>query len=250
MNSKKGNSPKVIFLAIVAVIILVFIFHEIYFNSRPFNLPADSADSKQDERVVSVINESIKAQLEHPARANEDILAEDGENMDLGTTQEHWKELGIENAQMSSEEEERLYLMTVESVKAQLTYLSTRKDESLEKAEDLYLMEEFEKYKENIKSGGGYQLYGGVYQSAGNEYQFYNEIKTIKFSKPRMYNGLSGRIGILNYVEFNDSNANHLTQIFIFKNINGEWKIEKQSEIIVRLDISEDGLIQEIKDGK
>jgi hypothetical protein len=253
MNPRNNKVFMIISLVVVVIVVLLLIFSNIFCAKKssdlPVNNPNHQISSKEPDKVNSIIDQDIKTQLERPAKINEDIN-EDEEIIGLGTTQHHWKDLGIENPKISSEEEKSLYLITVEAVKAQLEYSAVKNDKFLEEVINLYLPEEFERYKGAIKSTGGYRPDGATYQTYKDEYQFYNEIKTIKFSKPRIYEGLPDRIGIINYVEFNDSKANRLTQIFILKNVNSEWKIEKQTELFGALSSEEDNLIGEIKDGK
>lgn len=161
--------------------------------------------------------------------------------VELRTTVEHQKALGVETAKISSTEEEKLDSMINESVKAQLEYYSTEKDESLEKVKNLYLTNEFEHYKEYAKINAGYPEI---------KKQSYDKIEQIKFSKPVTYKVLPNRVGIINFIKFKDYYTNNLEQLFIFKNINGEWKIEKQREIVATPDVDEDILIQEIKNEK
>ncbi|MDF1498257.1 MAG: hypothetical protein P1P85_02795 [Patescibacteria group bacterium] len=177
--------------------------------------------------------------------------------IELRTTIEHEKTLGIETAKISYRKEKKLDLMIKESIKAQLEYYSTEKDENLEKVKDLYLPDGFEQYKEftkeKVSSLKSFLNKDSSYNKIVSETFSYNNIKTIKFSQPRTYKGLPDRIGIINYVNFiNNPGAidSVLSRIFIFKNINGEWKIEKQKEILIRTEWAEESLIQEIKDGK
>lgn len=159
------------------------------------------------------------------------------------TSAEHQKALGIKTANMSGKEEKELNSMINESIKAQLEYYSTEKDESLEEVKNLYLAEEFERYKEYVK------LYAS-FQQAKNGNQSYDKIEKIKFSPPRTYKDLPDRIGIITFIKFNYNYnySNDITQIFIFKNINGEWKIEKHIEVNIQLGATEASLIEEIID--
>ncbi len=159
--------------------------------------------------------------------------------VELRTTIEHQKALGIETASISYWQEKKLDSMINDSIKAQLEYYSTEKDESLEKIRNLYLPNGFEQYKEDVK------FYANYPESKNLAY---DKIEQIKFSKPVIYKVLPGRIGIMNLVKFD--NVNPIEQVFIFKNINGEWKIEKQRKISANPNVDEDILVQEIKDGK
>lgn len=240
---KNKRSSKIISLLAISigafVIVLSFVsgrvFLEINSNPKNSNIGIIKTPSAEEKKADSIINEAIKTQLErYPTDKEEEFAISD-----LGSSQNHWKDLGIENAKISGTEEKNLYLMTIKLIKAQSEYYSTKKEESLEKVKDLYLPKAFEQFKKDIKDESG-QL--------GS--QFYNKIEKIKFSKPRSYKDLPGRIGIITHIEFIDHYTNNYTPLFIFKNVNGEWKIEKQSEVVVRLAEEEDWLIKEIKDGK
>lgn len=161
--------------------------------------------------------------------------------VELRTTLEHQKALGIETAKISGAEVKKLDSMINESVKAQLEYYSTEKDDSLEKVRNLYLPSGFEQYKKDVKFYASYPDSKNI---------FYNKIENVKFNKPVTYQVLPGRIGIINLISFKDKYTNNLEQLFIFQNINGEWKIERQREIAATPDIDENILIQEINNEK
>lgn len=159
------------------------------------------------------------------------------------TSTEHQKTYGIETAKISNEEEKKLNSMVVDSIKAQLEYYSTAKDESLEKVKNLYIPEEFETYKKYVK------LYAGFQEAKSGNYS-YDKIEKIKLSPPRAYKILPDRVGIITFIKFNHKDSNSITQIFIFKNINSEWKIEKQIEVNIQLGETEAGLIEQILDSQ
>ncbi len=221
-------------LGIIAII-LSYVSSKFFPVNKFSYLPISNTNSQmsnaEEKKVDAMINEAIKIQLSSPSKGKEDDFV-----FNMGTTQDHWKNLGIENAKMSSAKEEKLYLITVELIKAQLEYYSANKDDVLEKVQDLYLPESFAQFKEYIKGESGER-------DARSGNQTYNKIKSIKFSKPRSYKDLPDRIGIITYVEFITADTNNLGQLFIFKNVNNKWKIEKQDKIIVRLDAEENVLI-------
>lgn len=175
--------------------------------------------------------------------------------VELRTTLEHQKALGIETAKISGAEVKKLDSMINESVKAQLEYYSTEKDDSLDKVKDLYLPEAFEKYKGDAKTYATdnkeiQKYYKDEKIKFGTGTQSYDKMGQVKFSSPRTYKGLPDRIGIMNLIMFKGGNINNLTQLFIFKNVNGEWKIEKQGEMNANPDVDEKISVQEVKDGK
>lgn len=160
------------------------------------------------------------------------------------TSKEHQEALGIETAKISGAEEKKLDSMIDESIKAQLEYYSMENNESFEKVKNLYLPYGFEQYKEYVKREAGYD------DDTRSKSQRYDKIEQVKFSKPRTYKVLPDRIGIMNLVKFKGEYINVLEQVFIFININGDWKIEKQREIATITNLDENMLIQEIKDRK
>ncbi|MBU4339244.1 hypothetical protein KKB43_06605 [Patescibacteria group bacterium] len=175
--------------------------------------------------------------------------------VELRTPIDHEKSLGVEIDNFSFLKARKLDSMITESIKAQLEYYSTEKDEDLDKVKDLYLPEAFEKYKEDVKRENitakeTQKYYKDEKIKFGTGMQSYDKIGRIRFSSLRTYKGVPDRIGVMNLVVFKGGNINNLTQLFIFKNVNGEWKIEKQSEMIESTGIVEDYLIQQIKDGK
>lgn len=237
MDPINNKFIKIVSLVGIIIITLAFISNKVFLNNKTSNLPSGNTTPQisnvETKKVDAMINEAIKTQLDRTPTGKEDDFV-----FNMGTTQEHWKNLGIENAKISGVEEKDLYLITIEIIKTQLEYYSTKKEESLNKVKNLYLPEEFEQYKKDA----------GISFYIDSNIQNYEKIKTIKFSKPRTYKDLPDRIGIITYINFVDEYTNNLTQLFIFKNINGEWKIEKQDEITIRVDIEENTLIQEIKD--
>lgn len=246
---KPKNKKFVKIISLIAILIGTVIIISSYNSSKIFpiskspNISVESVKPQiidaEEKKVDAMIDELIKAQLERSSASKEyvaDHLVE--------TTSNHWKNLGIKNAEISSAEEKKLYLMTVESIKAQLKYYSTEKDESLEKIKNLYLPEAFMQYKEYVKQE---EVYLNDTEKVN---QSYNMLRTIEFSKPRAYKDLPDRIGIIADVKFIDYYTDNLYPFFIFKNINGEWKVEKQKERDIRSDLLEDMIIQEIRDGK
>lgn len=167
--------------------------------------------------------------------------------IELQTTIEHEKALGVKTAKISRAEKKELESMINKSVKAQLEYYSTEKEESLEKVKNLYLPDGFEEYKEDAKRKLAY------FYDTRSEKQSYEKMEQLKFSKPRTYRDLPGRVGVISFAKFIDDHGNTystLNPIFIFKKIDGEWKIEKQTGVSVRNEWSEESLIQKIKNGK
>ncbi|MBU3925424.1 hypothetical protein KKB43_06875 [Patescibacteria group bacterium] len=164
-------------------------------------------------------------------------------NIEFRISGEHQKIYGIETAKISSEEEKNLNEKIKKSIKAQLEYYTTKNEESLEKVKNLYLPKAFEQYKEYVK------LFS-TFQEAKSGNQSYDKIEKMKFSPPRIYKDLPDRIGMINFIKFNYRDNSEITQIFIFKNTNSDWKIEKQVEVNIQLGETEAGLIKQIIDSQ
>lgn len=162
--------------------------------------------------------------------------------IELQTTTEHEEALGVKTARISRAEKKELESMINKSVKTQLEYYSTEKEESLEKVKDLYLPSGYKEYKEYAERELAY------FYDTRSEKQSYEKMEQLKFSKPRTYRDLPGRIGVISFARFEGKYINNnLDQIFIFKKIDGEWKIEEQTGVVVRNEWSEESLIQKIK---
>ncbi len=167
----------------------------------------------------------------------------------FNTSAEHKKALGIETANISEEEKKKLDGMIEEVIRAQEEYNATKKEKSLDKIKNLYLPEVFETHKEEAK-----KLITNYPVGAEDSKE------TLKFSSPRTYKDLSSRVGIISYIDFSfsqylDAWPRGILQVFIFKNTNGEWKIEKQQvsnsmaeKIKEGLEATELGLVKQIMD--
>ncbi len=228
INKKIVKILKIVILSFSAIIV-IFIASVEFFPDNSYN---------GDQKNLGFIDKAA-AQLQRIGVF--DLVF--GE-MSFRTSKEHQETLGIQTAKISNAEKKKLNSMIDETVKAQLEYYSTRKEESLEKVKDLYLTKEFDEYKEDAKIGADY------FDDTKSEIQSYDRIDKMKFSEPRTYKDLPDRIGVMNFVKFKGDYVNNLVRLFIFKNINGEWKIEKQREFFAPTDVEEDMLIQKIKDGK
>ncbi|MDP3057164.1 MAG: hypothetical protein Q8N37_01405 [bacterium] len=156
----------------------------------------------------------------------------------FNTSEKHNKSLGIETAKISEEEIKKFNGIIEKIIKAQEEYNSTKKEESLEKVKNLYLPGVFEAHKEESKRLiTRYPL------------EVNDTIGTLKFSLPRIYKNLFDRIGIISLVDFSfsqelDGWPGIILQVFIFKNVNGEWKIEKQQlrDVVIETENEQSGL--------
>lgn len=140
----------------------------------------------------------------------------------FNTSTEHKKALGIKTANISEEERIKIIAVIKEVVKAQEEYNLSKKEESLDKVKNLYLPGIFEVHREEAKKLTTF------YAS-----DITDTVETLKFSSPRIYKDLPDRIGIINNIVFSFSQEadvwpRDILQIFIFKNTNKGWKIEKQ----------------------
>lgn len=210
-------------LAVIILIVSVIVIPKKYYMDGSYDLPFEDRVPAMLEKIGFF-----------------DILFG---NIEFRTSGKHQKKYGIETAKISSEKEKKLNSMIDESIKAQLEYYSTKKDESLEKVKNLYLPEAFEQYKEYVK------LFS-TFQEAKSGNQSYDKIEKMKFSPPRIYRDLPNRIGMINFIKFNYRDNSEITQIFIFKNTNSDWKIEKQVEVNIQLGETEAGLINQIIDSQ
>jgi len=120
------------------------------------------------------------------------------------TSAEYQKTYDIETANISNEKEKKLNGIIEESIKVQLEYYSTEKDESLDKVKNLYLPEAFDKYKKYVKQQTITNKEFRAIAENKLDIQSYDTIKIIKFSPPRTYKDLPNRIGMINHIEFNN----------------------------------------------
>ncbi len=159
----------------------------------------------------------------------------------FNTSAKHNEALGIETAKISEEETKKLNEIIEKVIRAQEEYNSTKKEESLDKVKDLYLPGVFETYREESKK-----------LTTFYDRSITDTVETLKFSSPRTYKNLSDRIGIISLIEFSfsqnlDAWPRGILQVFIFKNINGEWKIEKQKNVAeLGLEKTESNLMKQI----
>lgn len=227
------------FVKILKIVILLFLTTIVIFIASVELFPDNSY--KGDQKDLSFIDKAA-AQLRRIGVF--DLVF--GETS-FRTSKEHQGDLGIETARLSKNDEDQLRSIINESNEVLLDYSLKMNDDDFKKVEDLYVPETFKNYKEYVKSRPGFM------KGSGDEGQIPDNVNKIAYSKPRTYKDLQDRMGVINNISFIDSNGeqyNDLTQIFIFKKINNEWKIEKRREVIASTEVDEDILIQEIKDEK
>ncbi len=151
------------------------------------------------------------------------------------TSKEYKKELEIEIIDMSSEENQIFHSMIEKIIDAEFRYYNTGDEKEFEKVKNLFLPEEYERSKRKINS---------VKTSDDKEFENYytipDKITEIKFSEPRTYKDLEGRIGIISSIfKKNPENTNDKYysgkpyHIFIFKQVNNKWKIEKIKDFTI-----------------
>jgi hypothetical protein len=165
------------------------------------------------------------------------------------TSAEHREKFEIETAKLSSNDENKLHEMIKKIVKVETQYYETGKEDDFEQVKDLFILdEEYNQFKEGARGEKDY--YKQFAETLG-----YGKIKKTKFSSPRKYEGLDGRIGIISYTKFNISNPSAspdtLLQFYIFKRVDNEWKIEKcLTDISIRIEWTEEGFVRQIKEVK
>ncbi|NAS88307.1 hypothetical protein C4E24_00975 [ANME-1 cluster archaeon AG-394-G21] len=161
------------------------------------------------------------------------------------TSIEHRKRLGIEIVKLSSSEEQELHSMIEEVIKEGFSYYDTGKEKEFEVVRDLFLPEEYERVKLEIdRTREKREMW------EGEDCKVPIEISEKKFSQPRKYKELNNRIGIIIIIPFISPDflgsgcIAKPKYIFIFKKMNNEWKIEKMWSVSIRLEWSEENIIQ------
>lgn len=159
------------------------------------------------------------------------------------------KELGVEEVQLPSKDAEIIHTMIEKAIKASWHYYVTNEDKELESIKGLYLIKEYEKVISEI-------LREKTLKSPclNPPPPSYVKIPRIEFSKFRRYKGLKDRIGVISKVpefeplEFSGGCERQLIYIFLLRQIDGDWKIEKQQKVLLVWEEIEFELIKEIKE--
>lgn len=163
------------------------------------------------------------------------------------TSAEHREKFGIETAKLSSSDENRLHEMIKEVMKVEAQYYETKKEEDFEQVKGLFMSdEEYNQFKESVRGEKDYY-------KQFTETLEYGKIKKTKFSSPRKYKGLNGRVGVISYTKFNilnpSASPDTLLQFYIFKRIDNEWKIEKCSNNdLFGIENTEEGYLQQLRE--
>lgn len=157
------------------------------------------------------------------------------------TSEEYRQRLGVEIISAPLFYEENLHLMIKNVYKKGLDYFNTGDNRNFKETESYFLPEEYERIKQGIeKSRQECQKQKEQYKNdslhwceEGADFS----LSEIKFSQPRKYRDLPERIGVMaivpviysNYIDVIIGGGGTSSQyhIFIFKQINNEWKIEK-----------------------
>lgn len=170
------------------------------------------------------------------------------------TSREHMEKLGIENIKLSPEEEKTLHSIIEKAIKAGFRYYDTGEDKDIEPIKNIFLPEEYEIVKEDIKRT---RVNREVWEDENCKILI--EIPETKFSQPRKYRDLENMIGIISDTDgplpefLGGGCGGSLYFIFVFKQVNGNWKIVKMWPVSIRLEWSEEVVIEkilrEIKEG-
>lgn len=149
--------------------------------------------------------------------------------------------IGLSLANLSANEEKEIQEIIKKVFEGQLLfrYYYKSEDEMDELIENLYLPEEYQQFKKEIKE---------EYKYLGREDSLENilySLEEMRFSESREYKGLDDRIGIIGEPKFSR------THYFLFKKIDNHWKIEKEIVSTIKpCFISEDLIIQELLEQK
>ena len=165
------------------------------------------------------------------------------------TSEEHIEKWGIEEIKLSSQEERKLHLMIEQVLSAGFDYDEKRNEVIFEPLKDMFFVETYNEFMQLINNFGYFELDKNAWLPCRSP----SEIK-IKFSGPREYRDLENRVGMIVFVSFpesiflkNDYRCSHGSRyVFIFKQIDNKWKIEKMSSVFKSPKWTEGGLIQSI----
>lgn len=151
------------------------------------------------------------------------------------TSAEYRQKLGVEIINTPVANEENLHSMIKKVYENGLNYFKTGNDENLKKTESYFLPEEYNELKQNIENGRKECQYKKVNRDSSLQCEEVSgfQLSETKFSVLRKYKDLPGRLGIIAIAPVNS--VNHVSppelglgyNIFIFKQKDNEWKIEK-----------------------
>lgn len=183
------------------------------------------------------------------------------------TNEDYRQRLGVEITSIPFSDEENLHSMIKNVYKNGLDYFNARDDKNFKKIESYFLSEEYERIKQGIENS--------KQECQKQKEQYKNEpsqwceetsdflLEKTKFSQPRKYRDLPERIGIMvlipivspNYIDVIVGGGGTSSQyhIFIFKQANNEWKIEKIQALgggVPPAEIGEEAVIYKILKNK
>lgn len=152
------------------------------------------------------------------------------------TSQEYRERLGIDLIKLSSEDEKKLHSMIEEVIKTSFYSYNTKKEDGLEAVKNLFLPEEYERLKKGMEQAIEYQPELKKECDTFKNCNIYNDIANlpeIKFSQPRKYRDLKDRVGIMSLMDivspnlFGQGSVASQYYIFIFRQVDSGWEIEK-----------------------
>lgn len=144
--------------------------------------------------------------------------------------------IGLSLANLSTDEEKEIQEIIKKAFEGQWLYRYYHKneDEMDELIRYLYLPEEYQQFKREIKE---------EYKYIGRENSLEDisySLEKMRFSKPRKYKDLDGRIGIIAGPESGG------IYYFLFKKVNNQWKIEKEKWSSIKYYFDETLIIKEL----
>ncbi len=131
------------------------------------------------------------------------------------------RKLGVKIIKLPKKEEEELHPMIEKTIETGWDYLCSDNKEGIDKIEDLFLPEEYQKIND------------GIFVNTVNTENpvCYSGISKIQFSKTRTYQSLENRVGIGCTVSYENPPPHKTDEfLFIFKKEDNQWKIEKCSQ--------------------
>ena len=144
--------------------------------------------------------------------------------------------IGLSLANLSADEEKEIQEIIKKAFEGQWLYRYHYKseDEMDELIRYLYLPGEYQQFKREIK-----EEYKYIGRENSLEY-ISSSLEKMRFSKPRKYENLDSRIGIIAGPEFGS------IYYFLLKKMNNQWKIEKEKWPSIKYYFDETSIIKEL----
>ncbi len=149
--------------------------------------------------------------------------------------------IGLSSTSLSIDEEKKMQEIIKKAFEGQLLFRYYYKNEKEmdELIEDLYLSEEYQQLKKEIKEEYKYQNREDSLENISHS------LEKMRFSKSRKYKGFNDRIGIIGELKLGSAHY------FLFKKIDEHWKIEKEIVSAIKpCFIDENSIIKELIEQK